>query len=330
VSPQAPTTGARTGGAVAAGGADGAVVATGVTVQYGQMVAVDGVDLTVQAGEVVGIIGPNGAGKTSLVECIEGLRRPASGSIRVAGFDPLADRARMAEVAGVQLQHTSYPPRIRVGELCQLFSGLYPDPADWRALLDEFDLAAQVRNQAAKLSGGQQQRLGLALALLGRPRVVFLDELTTGLDPAARRSVWQGLQRRNEAGLTVLLTSHYMDEVERLCDRVAVMAAGRFVAVDSVAGLVAEHGAATELMVIENAATDDELRAEIGRIPGATVSQAGNRLQVGVREPEQWPLLEGLIERRALACRRLRPSLEDVYLELTGEPVLEGVVDDAR
>jgi len=218
-----------------------AVRAEQVRVCYGTTVAVDGVDLSVGPGEVFGIIGPNGAGKTSLIECLEGLRRPTSGRIRVDGLEPWADRTRLATVAGVQLQHTSYPTRVRVGELCRLFASCYPDPADYRDLLDRFDLLGLSRSQVTKLSGGQQQRLSLVLALIGRPRIVFLDELTTGLDPVARRNVWGQLSARRAEGLTIILTSHYMDEVEYLCDRVAVLVGGRFVAQESPSGLIRRY-----------------------------------------------------------------------------------------
>ncbi|BCB91920.1 hypothetical protein Psuf_092330 [Phytohabitans suffuscus] len=166
------------------------VDARDVTVRYGDLTAVDGVDLTAAKGQVVGLVGPNGSGKTSLLECVEGLRRPAGGTIRVGGFDPAADRTRMTRIAGVQLQQLVYPPRATVEELCRLFASFYPDPADHRELLDRFGLTGQRRSQVVKLSGGQQQRLSLVLALLNNPQVVFLDELTNGLDP--RPGGWSG------------------------------------------------------------------------------------------------------------------------------------------
>ncbi|QSB06867.1 ABC transporter ATP-binding protein [Natronoglycomyces albus] len=221
---------------------DALVKAHGVTVRYGPKVAVDDVDFEVYPGEVMGLIGPNGAGKTSLVECIEGLRRASAGSITVAGLDPVADRAKLARVLGVQLQDSVYPTRIKVFEICDLFASFYPDAEDPEVLLEEFQLSDKRKATITKLSGGQRQRLSLVLALLGKPEVVFLDELTNGLDPQSRRSVWKGLKKRNKAGLTIVLTSHYMDEVTNLCDRVSVLIDGKVVVVDTVPGLLATYG----------------------------------------------------------------------------------------
>ncbi|HEY8474214.1 MAG TPA: ABC transporter ATP-binding protein [Natronosporangium sp.] len=294
------------------------VEVSGLTVRYGDLVAVDQVDLTVGAGEIVGIIGPNGAGKTSLLECIEGLRPAAAGQVRVDGFDPVADRSRMTAIAGVQLQAGAYPPRVRVGEICRLFAGFYPGGEDYRDLLGEYGLAAAERKPVTALSGGQRQRLSLVLALLGRPRIVFLDELTTGLDPEARRTVWEGLRRRNDDGLTVLLTSHHMDEVEYLCDRVAVMVAGRFVAEGSVGGLVAEHAGGTHRLVAEGAGGNRELRTTLEQVEGVRVTRAGNRLEVELSGPDQRATVERILADARVSSRPLGASLEDAYLALTG------------
>ncbi|GIG56448.1 multidrug ABC transporter ATP-binding protein [Longispora fulva] len=295
-----------------------AVTLRDITVRYGPKVAVDAVSLTVGAGEVVGVIGPNGAGKTSLLECAEGLRRPAGGTVTVAGLDPLADRARLALVTGVQPQHSSYPDRARVEELCRLYAGFYPAPADWGALLDEFGLGGSRRSWATKLSGGQKQRLSLVLALIGRPEVVFLDELTTGLDPTARRDVWAGLRRRNTDGLTIVITSHHMEEVEFLCDRVAVLVGGRLVALDSVVGLVRAHAGDTDRLVVEDAGPG--LRRELEAVdPGVLVSPAGQKLLVDASGAAR-ELVTRLLAERGARVREVPASLDDVYLRLTGQP----------
>ncbi|HLU46256.1 MAG TPA: ABC transporter ATP-binding protein [Natronosporangium sp.] len=300
-----------------------------LTVRYGDLVAVNGVDLTVAPGEVVGVIGPNGAGKTSLLECMAGLRTPTAGRIRVGGLDPRADRDQMTRLAGVQLQHTTYPPRVRVGELCDLFAGFYPDPEDPQALLAQFGLSEHVRRPVTKLSGGQQQRLSLVLALLGRPRIVFLDELTTGLDPAARRQVWEGLRARNDAGLTIVITSHHMEEVEYLCDRVAVLVQGRLVACDTVSGLIDAHAGETERLVVEEAGRARQLRRELEELgEGVQVTPAGNRLRVEITVPTQREAVTALLDRHQLTGRRLSASLEDVYLALTGQRASEDGGDD--
>lgn len=301
---------------------------TGLTVRYGDLVAVNNVDLTVAPGEVVGVIGPNGAGKTSMLECIAGLRAPSSGQIRVGGLDPRAERSQMTALAGVQLQHTSYPPRIRVRELCELFAGFYPDPEDYRQLLERFGLAEHARRPVTKLSGGQQQRLSLVLALIGRPRIVFLDELTTGLDPAARRQVWEGLRARNDAGLTIVITSHHMEEVEYLCDRVAVLVKGQVVACDTVSGLISAHRDGAERLVLEEVGHAQQLRRQLeGLGDGVRVTPAGSRLRVEISVPEQRKAVSALLEQHQVTSRELSASLEDVYLALTGQRASEEGAD---
>ncbi len=286
-----------------------------VTVRYGQLVAVDHVDLSVAQGEVVGIVGPNGAGKTTLLECIEGLRRHDSGSVSVAGLDPHRERAAMAQLAGVQLQHTAFPPRVNVDDICRLFAGFYPQPADYRDLLQRFGLAEHRRHLVVKLSGGQQQRLALALALLGKPKVVFLDELTTGLDPAARRVIWEELRQRNEAGLTVLLTSHHMEEIEFLCDRVVVLVKGQIMATGTPAELVTAHSRES----LEVSGDHTRVRPELEAISGVQLTTTGKRLLVQLADPAVRPRVEAVLTQHESAVRPLNPSLEDAYLNLTGE-----------
>jgi ABC-2 type transport system ATP-binding protein len=207
--------------------------------RYPNRLAVDDVSFTVGAGEIFGIVGPNGAGKTTTVECIDGLRRPDGGTVRVLGLDPWADRVRVRQQVGVQLQQSQLPDRLRVGEAIDLYRSFYPDPADGRQLLADMGLTELRRTPFGKLSGGQQQRLSIALALIGNPRIAVLDELTTGLDPQARRDTWQLIRTIRDRGVTVVLVTHFMDEAERLCDRLAVIAHGRLVALDSPAALIA-------------------------------------------------------------------------------------------
>ncbi|HXV92496.1 MAG TPA: ABC transporter ATP-binding protein [Pseudonocardia sp.] len=197
---------------------------------YGPTVAVDGVTLRVARGEVFGVLGPNGAGKTTTVECAAGLRRPDSGTVRVLGLDPATDPEAVRQRVGVQLQQAVLPERLRVGEAMAVFASAYREHADPAALLAEWGLAGHRRSAFGTLSGGQRQRLFIALALLGEPEVVVLDELTTGLDPAARRDTWALVRALRARGVTVLLVTHAMDEAETLCDRLVVIDRGRAVA----------------------------------------------------------------------------------------------------
>jgi ABC-2 type transport system ATP-binding protein len=211
----------------------------GLTKRYSGRAVVDDVDLDVADGEIVGLLGANGAGKTTTVESLQGLRRPDGGKVRVLGLDPAVDGPRLRALIGSQQQESALPDRLRVGEAVALFRGPRSAPAD--GLLSAFGLADKRRTAFSALSGGQRQRLFLVLALLNRPRLVILDELTQGLDPAARRDVWDAIRALREAGTTVLLVTHYMDEAEQLCDRVAVMAGGKVVDSGTPAQLVDRH-----------------------------------------------------------------------------------------
>ncbi|WP_274995604.1 ABC transporter ATP-binding protein [Promicromonospora iranensis] len=219
-----------------------AIVAEHLHKRYGPKVAVDDVSLRVDPGEIFGILGTNGAGKTTTVEMIAGLRRPGRGSVSLLGLDPRRDRAKVRQVLGVQLQESYVHGALTVSELIGLYRSFYPDPRPADELVELVGLEEQRRVRFEKLSGGQQQRLSIALALVGRPRVVILDELTTGLDPRARRRMWATIERLRDEGVTIVLVSHAMEEVERLCDRVALLDAGRVVAVETPAGLVAQAG----------------------------------------------------------------------------------------
>ncbi|MCC2309406.1 ABC transporter ATP-binding protein [Cellulomonas chengniuliangii] len=197
---------------------------------YGSKVAVEDVSLTVARGEIVGILGPNGAGKTTTVECLAGLRAPDSGRVRVLGMDPQADKARVKEVLGMQLQESELPAKITVREAMDLYASFYADPADPAELLADLGLTDRAGAKFDQLSGGQKQRLSVALALVGNPQIAVLDELTTGLDPQARRDTWGLIERIRERGVTVLLVTHFMEEAERLCDRVVLIDSGRVIA----------------------------------------------------------------------------------------------------
>jgi ABC-2 type transport system ATP-binding protein len=204
----------------------------GLRKRYGDRDVVDGVSLGVEEGTIYGILGPNGAGKTTTVECIVGLRERDGGAVRVLGQDPARHGLALREQVGVQLQTSRLPDRMRVGEALELHAAFYRDPVRPAELIERLGLADQIDRPFSKLSGGQQQRVSIALALIGRPRIAILDELTTGLDPAARRETWSLIEELRDDGLTIVLVTHFMDEAERLCDRVAVLRRGRVVAED--------------------------------------------------------------------------------------------------
>ncbi|WP_410619377.1 ABC transporter ATP-binding protein [Amycolatopsis sp. cmx-8-4] len=213
--------------------------------RYGDRVAVDGVSFSVDRGEIFGILGTNGAGKTTTVECLQGLRQADAGTLSVLGLNPATDRAALTRRVGVQLQESRLPAKLRVREALELFASFYAEPADVDVLLDRLDLRDHARSYFGKLSGGQKQRVSIALALVGNPELAILDELTTGLDPHARRDTWKLVEAIRDAGVTVLLVTHFMDEAERLCDRVAIFDAGRVVATGTPAELRAAAGEST-------------------------------------------------------------------------------------
>lgn len=230
----------------------------GLTKRYGRAVAVDNLDLHVEPGQIFGILGTNGAGKTTAVECAQGLRRPDSGTVRVLGLDPIADRGRLRGRVGSQLQHANLPDRITAKEAVSLFAD---SRRQARAAMAEWELEPMARTPFAGLSGGQKQRLFLALALLNGPEVVFLDELTQGLDPSARTEVWRLIEEVRDRGTTVVLVTHFMNEAEALCDEVAVMTDGRLVDLGTPAGLIDRHGGGVRMRFAGTPADVEWVRA---------------------------------------------------------------------
>lgn len=224
-----------------------AISCEGVTKHYGELRAVDEVSFEVCEGEIFGMIGPNGAGKTTLMECIEGLRTRDSGTVEVLGMDPERQTREVRERTGVQLQSSALLQCTKVGEALDLFATFYEKSADWRPLLARLGLENKADSYVEKLSGGQRQRVFIALALINDPKLVFLDELTTGLDPQARLAIWDVIRDIRDGGTTVFLTTHFMDEAENLCDRVAIFDHGRIVALDTVPGLIASLDAESTL-----------------------------------------------------------------------------------
>jgi ABC-2 type transport system ATP-binding protein len=293
----------------------------GLTKRYAGHTVLDGVSFDVEEGEIFGILGPNGTGKTTTVECVEGLRRPDGGTIRVLGLDPLKDVRRLRELIGVQLQHTQLPDNLKVWEALDLYASFYARPRDWRELLREWGLADKRNARFGKLSGGQKQRLFIALALVGGPRVAFLDELTTGLDPQARRATWELIKQVRDSGVTVVLVSHFMDEVEELCDRVAVFDRGGVVAIDSPAGLIAGVDAEHQMRFTLMSPQDVDPVALLSDVPGVSgVTRTGNQVVVTGRG-DFATAVTAVLARRHLPVADLRigrRTLDDAYIALTG------------
>jgi ABC-2 type transport system ATP-binding protein len=294
---------------------------------YGGRTVVDGVGFEVADGEIFGILGPNGAGKTTTVECIAGLRRPDGGSISVAGMDPVREDPAFREVLGVQLQESRLPDKQTVAEALRLYSSFYAHPRDWRELAERLGLIEQRNTYFAKLSGGQKQRLSVALALVGNPRVAILDELTTGLDPAARREVWSLLEDLRGTGVTLLLVSHFMEEAERLCDRVVVIDHGKIIAADTPEGLAAAVVADQRMSFVPSAAVQP---SDLQQLPDVhTVTSSGDRVVVTGTDNVASAVIIALHE-RGIAATRLRvdqPSLDDAFVALTGAGELPGGAD---
>ena len=289
----------------------------GLRKSYAGRPAVDDVTFTVHEGEIFGILGPNGAGKTTTVECLEGLRRPDSGTVRVAGLDPHAERDALTRILGVQLQESELQEKLTTREALELYSAFYTAPADWRALAERLGITGKLTTPFGKLSGGQKQRLLIALALIGRPRVVVLDELTTGLDPRARRDTWTLIEEVRDSGVTILLVTHFMEEAQRLCDRVAVFKNGRIAALDTPTGLAGRSPAGTVISFTPSRPLD---HADLAHLPDAhTVHRRDGRLTVHGSDTTVNALIS-LLARHRITAHHLRvtdTTLDDAFLHLT-------------
>lgn len=288
---------------------------------YGQTVAVEDVSFDVRQGEIFGIVGPNGAGKTTTIETLIGLRKPDGGTVSVLGMDPQADARALGNRVGTQLQEAALPDRMKVWEALDLYASFYERTVPWEPLLEQWGLADKRNARFGDLSGGQKQRLFISLALLNDPEIVFLDELTTGLDPQARRATWDLVRAIREQGKTVVLITHFMDEVEALADRVAIIDGGRVIALDTPANLIGAMNGETQIhFSVPNGFQPEQLRA----LDGVTAVDQRQQ-QVTVRG--NGALLARVAA--ALAEHNIAPAdlrvdqvnLEDVFLSLTGRAI---------
>ncbi|WP_046469132.1 ABC transporter ATP-binding protein [Allosalinactinospora lopnorensis] len=286
--------------------------------RYGETVAVDDVSFAVEEGEIFGILGPNGAGKTTTVECVAGLRAPDRGTVTVLGRDPQRDAAELRQRVGVQLQESRLPDKLKVAEAMDLYSSFYRRPADWNTLLESLGVADKRGTQFRKLSGGQKQRLSIALALVGSPAVAVLDELTTGLDPQARRDTWDLIEQVRDSGITIVLVTHFMDEAERLCDRIALVDSGRVAALDTPAGLVARAAEEQRVRFRPSVSLDDGLLADLPEV--TRVERAGRQVVV-TGTGNLLHAITSVLARNHIIAEELRveqTSLDDAFVALTG------------
>jgi ABC-2 type transport system ATP-binding protein len=285
---------------------------------YGKTIAVNDLSFEVAEGEIFGLLGPNGAGKTTAVECLQGLRSPDSGTLRILGIDPVSNIKALRRRIGSQLQEAALPDRIKVWEALDLFASLTPGSVDWQKLMNQWGLAEKSKASFSSLSGGQRQRLFVALALVNKPELVFLDEMTTGLDPAARHIAWDLIRTIREQGTTVLLVTHFMDEAEQLCDRLAIVDHGRIVATDSPQGLITTY--ADSIKVIFSTDVEDiswlELLPQV-----SSITRRGQRVEVEGNGPVLAAVAAELAGHGILPIdlRTEQPSLEDVFLAITGD-----------
>lgn len=292
--------------------ADAVVEIAGLTKTYGSLRAVDDISFAVRRGEIFGVLGSNGAGKTTAVECAQGIRRATSGNVRVLGLDPIKDRGQLRGRVGSQLQDSNLPDRLRVNEAIRLFAD---DDAQATAAIEDWELGPLTKSAFGDLSGGQRQRLFLALALLNRPEVVFLDELTQGLDPNARRTVWGLIERVRDSGTTVVLVTHFMEEAEVLCDRVTVMASGEMVDSGTPDELIQRHGQGVRMRF----AARPEDAAWIGSLPGvSSVEVRNDELEATGESPMIAHIGAALVSRDQVpaSIRVEQPDLESALINL--------------
>ena len=291
---------------------------------YKRVRAVDGISFDVYEGEIFGMVGPNGAGKTTTIECIEGLRKPHKGTISVLGLNPWKDGHALRRKVGIQLQEGSLFYRITVKEALKLYGTFYAQPASWRDLMKKFGLEDKQDVYYEKLSGGLKQRLTIALALMGKPKIVFFDELTTGLDPQARRNMWDLIREIRALGKTVFLTTHYMEEAQELCDRVCIMEKGKIVALDRPEVLIQNLGIESKLTFSIAETVESET---FRNLPGVSkVQKLEGRIILHGNGEEMLTALMQTVETRDMPLPDLQikqPTLEDVYLTLTGRDYID-------
>lgn len=298
-----------------------AIKVENLVVKYGDLRAVSDVSLNISDGEAFGIIGKNGAGKTTLVETIEGLRDKTSGNISINGIDPSDNKRRkeLYNMISVQLQSTNYPDKAKVEDLCKLFSSICDNPIDYKELLEQFDLIEKINKPVSSLSGGQKQKLSILLALISQPKIVFLDELTTGLDADARREIWKSLKNLKKKGVTIILVSHYMDDIEMVCDRIGIMKKGKLINVGTKEELIKTSGLSRRITFTCN----DDVSSLLSELDGVnTIDSLGDQYTIIVSKENTAKKCSEFLDEKKIKYSDYvvsRPTLEDVFLYLIND-----------
>jgi ABC-2 type transport system ATP-binding protein len=290
--------------------------------KYGSLTAVDGISFNVKEGEIFGIVGPNGAGKTTTVECLEGLRERTSGDISILGLDPIKNAKKLKNKMGIQLQESMLPDRMKAWEALDLFASLFDHSIPWKPLVVELGLEDKMNAYFDNLSGGQKQRLSIAMSLVNDPEIVFFDELTTGLDPQARRTIWEMVEKVRDKGKTVILVTHFMEEAERLCDRVAIIDHGKIIALDSPRNLIKNLKKHYTVKFTSTAKDLEEVLQSNNSIMNCT--SKGERYLLDVAHIKDVATIINLLSDREIEFDDfaiLQPNLEDVFIELTGRKI---------
>ena len=298
-----------------------AIKVENLVVKYGDLRAVSDVSLNISDGEAFGIIGKNGAGKTTLVETIEGLRNKTSGNISINGIDPSDNKRRkeLYNMISVQLQSTNYPDKAKVEDLCKLFSSICDNPIDYKELLEQFDLIEKINKPVSSLSGGQKQKLSILFALISNPKIIFLDELTTGLDADARRVIWKSLKNLKKNGVTIILVSHYIDDIEMVCDRIGIMKKGKLINVGTKEELIKTSGLSRRITFTCN----DDVSSLLSELDGVnTIDSLGDQYTIIVSKENAAKKCSEILDQQKIKYSDYvvsRPTLEDVFLHLIND-----------
>lgn len=291
-----------------------------LTKKYGKFIAVDNISFTVDKGTIFGLLGPNGAGKTTTIECLIGIKKPETGQLKILDMDVLTTGKKLFDRIGVQLQETSYQDRIKVWELCDLFMSMYDNPLDYVKLLKKFDLQDKRKSYVTSLSGGEKQKVAIILALISNPEIIFLDELTTGLDPKARRDMWQHVKDLKAEGRTVFITTHYMEEATYLCDMIGIIDSGKLIALDNVDGVINSADLKHQVSFIADSQSCEIIKTYVDK--NDEVLFENGLVKVLSKNEDIISDMVLLLKEHNIPYKQLdikRPSLEDAYLKLTGK-----------